>query len=200
MSQDKKEQILSAASECFAKFGYKKTTLDDIGQEIGLNKASIYYYFESKEKIYTTIILNEFQQFTTKLRQEIEEETDCEEKILLYFKQKIQYYQKSTIIQQITEIEPEELQHLIVSGREIALKLEQEEKSFLTKILKGCIENGKIKDCNIEKMSELMFGLVDGVKHNHLGFADNKSPASIEFENLIQDVQTALKIFINGLK
>ena len=85
MSQNKKEQILSAASECFARFGYKKTTLDDIGKKIGLNKASIYYYFKNKEEIFTNIVLNEFQQFITKLQQNLEEDMGCEQKILIYF-------------------------------------------------------------------------------------------------------------------
>ena len=200
--ENKKEQILSAASECFARFGYKKTTLDDIGEKSGLNKASIYYYFESKEEIFTTIVLNEFKQFITKLHQNIEEDMDCEQKILVYFKEKLHYwFQKSMILPQITEIEPEKLQHLMMaSGLKTFLKIEQEEKSFVANILKNCIKKGQIKDCNVEKMSAFMFALVDGIKDNCERFTRNKFPTSPEHENMIKDVQTALKIFINGLK
>ncbi|MFX0073779.1 MAG: TetR/AcrR family transcriptional regulator, partial [Candidatus Hermodarchaeota archaeon] len=103
MSENKKEQILSAASECFAKFGYKKTTLEDIAQKIGLNKASLYYYFKSKEEIFITIILNEFQQFVAKLHQDIEEDMDCIEKILVYFEEKLHFFrEKAAILPQIS--------------------------------------------------------------------------------------------------
>ena len=33
--QDKKAEIQKAASECFARYGYEKTTLDDIGRLVG---------------------------------------------------------------------------------------------------------------------------------------------------------------------
>ena len=53
----KKQEILKAASECFARFGYEKTTLDDIGKMVGLNKASLYYYYKNKEDIFAEVVL-----------------------------------------------------------------------------------------------------------------------------------------------
>ncbi|MFQ5978365.1 MAG: TetR/AcrR family transcriptional regulator [Candidatus Heimdallarchaeota archaeon] len=201
MSDSKKEQILAAASECFARFGYKKTTLDDIGKKIGLNKASIYYYFKSKEEIFTTIVLDEFKQFMTKLHQDIAEDMDCDQKIQLYFEKKLQFWlQKSMILPQITEIDREKLQLLMASGKEIYLQIEQGEKSFMADILQNCIKNGHIKDCNVEKMSEFMFALVDGIKENYMGDSSNKSSPSTAHENMMKDIQAALSIFINGLK
>ncbi len=200
--ENKKEQILSAASEFFAKFGYKKTTLDDIGKKIGLNKASIYYYFDSKEAIFTSIVMEEFEQFISKLHHDIEEGMVCEQKILVYFAEKLHYwFQKSLILPQITEIEPEQLQQLMLaSGQETYLKIEQGEKSFVANILKNCIKKGQIKECNVEKTSDFMFALVDGVKENYVKFTRNKNLTPHEHENILKDVQTALKIFINGLK
>jgi len=54
----KKEQIIDAAEELFAYYGYHKTTLDDIARKIGIKKNSIYYYFESKEVLLNSIISN----------------------------------------------------------------------------------------------------------------------------------------------
>ncbi len=192
MSENKKEQILIAANECFAKFGYKKTTLEDIGEKIGLNKASIYYYFKSKEEIFTTIVFNEFQHYIVKLHQDIKENMNCEQKILTYFEKKLHYIQKSTLVQQLTEIEPDKLQHLFSSGQDIISQMEKGEKTFMIEILENCIKKGEIKECNIEKISELLFNLVNGIENNYKGFT--------ELESMIEDVQMALKIFINGLK
>jgi len=201
MSQEKKEQILSAASECFAKFGYKKTTLDDIGKKVGLNKASIYYYFKNKEEIFTILVLNEFKQFIAKLHQNFEEEKNCEEKILRYFEEKLHFwFQKSIILPQITETEPETLFHIMASGEELYMKIDRDEQSFIANILRNCIISGQIKDCDVEKMSEFMFALADGVKDKYIGFNKAKQLTQTEHEKIIEDVQKALKIFINGLK
>lgn len=201
MSQDKKEQILAAASECFTKFGYKKTTLDDIGKKVGLNKASLYYYFKSKEEIFTILVLDEFKQFITKLHQDIEENMKCEQKILVYFEKKLNFwFQKSIILPQITETEPEALQHMMTSGEELYLKIEEDEQTFLANILKKCIENGQIRDCNSKEMSRYMFALSDGIKEKYMGFNKTRPLTLKEHERIIKDVQAALIIFINGLK
>ena len=57
--QDKKESILKAANICFSKYGYEKTTMDDIGKLAGLNKASLYYYYKNKESIYCEVVFLE---------------------------------------------------------------------------------------------------------------------------------------------
>ncbi|MDZ7766019.1 MAG: TetR/AcrR family transcriptional regulator [Melioribacteraceae bacterium] len=57
----KKEQILEAASELLAYYGYEKTTLDDIANKVGVKKNSIYYYFDSKEELINEIITRIFE-------------------------------------------------------------------------------------------------------------------------------------------
>ncbi|MFP4046632.1 MAG: TetR/AcrR family transcriptional regulator [Bacteroidales bacterium] len=54
-----KEQIVAIAMNVFSKFGFKKTTLDDIATALGKGKSSIYYYFKSKEEIYKEVIKKE---------------------------------------------------------------------------------------------------------------------------------------------
>ena len=49
------ERILAAAASCFSREGYHPTTVDDIANEAGLSKGSIYTYFESKERIFLTL-------------------------------------------------------------------------------------------------------------------------------------------------
>ncbi len=48
--------ILEAAQVLFAKFGYKKTTMEDIAQELHKGKSSLYYYFKNKEEIFQAVI------------------------------------------------------------------------------------------------------------------------------------------------
>jgi len=46
-----RDQIVKAARECFAHYGYSKTTVADLAREIGFSKAYIYRFFESKQAI-----------------------------------------------------------------------------------------------------------------------------------------------------
>jgi len=45
---DVREAILDAAGRLFERFGYKKTTVEDIAHEAGIGKATIYVHFPSK--------------------------------------------------------------------------------------------------------------------------------------------------------
>jgi len=47
----RQEEILAEAARVFRERGYKQTTMDDIAEELGQTKASIYYYFDSKEEL-----------------------------------------------------------------------------------------------------------------------------------------------------
>jgi TetR/AcrR family transcriptional regulator, cholesterol catabolism regulator len=49
--QQRRDSILEASAELFAKQGFQKTTVRDIADSTGLLSGSLYYYFESKEDI-----------------------------------------------------------------------------------------------------------------------------------------------------
>ena len=46
-----REIILDAADRLLARYGYKKMTMDDLAQEVGIGKGTIYLHFRSKEEI-----------------------------------------------------------------------------------------------------------------------------------------------------
>ncbi|MFC3285948.1 TetR/AcrR family transcriptional regulator [Litchfieldella rifensis] len=46
-----REQIVEAAEEHFSHYGYEKTTVSDLAKAIGISKAYIYKFFDSKQAI-----------------------------------------------------------------------------------------------------------------------------------------------------
>ena len=53
--ENRRQQILDAASECFAARGFHCTTMQDIVRQSGLSPGAIYTYFRSKEEIIEAI-------------------------------------------------------------------------------------------------------------------------------------------------
>ena len=45
------EQILAAADRLLARFGYRKMTVDDLADEVGIGKGTVYLRFNSKQEI-----------------------------------------------------------------------------------------------------------------------------------------------------
>lgn len=46
-----RDEILDATDRLLARFGYRKMTIDDLAQEVGIGKGTIYLHFSSKEEI-----------------------------------------------------------------------------------------------------------------------------------------------------
>lgn len=58
MEVDKvRNTIKKAARELFRRYGYKKTSVNDISKKAKIAKATIYKYFESKEKVLHAILM-----------------------------------------------------------------------------------------------------------------------------------------------
>lgn len=60
--KDKKKvrrSIVEAASSIFSRYGYRKTSMDDIAKAFGMGKASLYYYFKGKEDIFEAVVVHE---------------------------------------------------------------------------------------------------------------------------------------------
>lgn len=46
-----RDEILDATDRLLTRFGYKKMTIDDLAQDVGIGKGSVYLHFSSKEEI-----------------------------------------------------------------------------------------------------------------------------------------------------
>lgn len=50
-SRNIRDEILDATDRLLQRYGYKKMTIDDLAQEVGIGKGSVYLHFSSKEEI-----------------------------------------------------------------------------------------------------------------------------------------------------
>ena len=55
-SEKRRNQILDAATKVFVRLGFQHARMDDIVEESGLSKGTLYWYFKSKEDIINAIL------------------------------------------------------------------------------------------------------------------------------------------------
>lgn len=84
-----REAILQIAQEIFSKYGYKKTTLDDIANAVRKGKSSLYYYFNSKEDLFQAVIVKEVDMLKQALEKVVFRSMDPEEKLREYILTKL---------------------------------------------------------------------------------------------------------------
>lgn len=52
----KSDTIIEAADRLFTRFGYRRTSMDDIAREAGVAKGTLYLYFTSKEALFRALL------------------------------------------------------------------------------------------------------------------------------------------------
>jgi AcrR family transcriptional regulator len=60
--QIKEQSIIDAAEAVFFSTGYHEATMDHVAKEAGMSKASLYFYFASREELYLAIALRALRQ------------------------------------------------------------------------------------------------------------------------------------------
>lgn len=75
------EKIKEAAKKIFIKRGYAGARMNDIAEELGMNKALLHYYYRSKEKLFEVIFFEVFDTLLPKLKAAVTASQPLREKI-----------------------------------------------------------------------------------------------------------------------
>ncbi len=93
---DAKEKIVSSAIRLFAEKGFDATSVDEIANLAGVNKAMIYYYFSSKYGLLNSLIRNSINGFSSIIEKiDISKFKDYKEFIKEIVKKAIDYIDKN---------------------------------------------------------------------------------------------------------
>lgn len=83
-SDNMKNSIIDAARQVFLRYGFFKTTMEDISRAVGKGKSSLYYYFKSKEEIFELVLAEELQPHFAEAEQILSSIDDAQQKFYEY--------------------------------------------------------------------------------------------------------------------
>ncbi len=69
--QQRAERILDAAAELILRWGYRKTTIDDIARRAGVAKGTIYLHWKTREELFAALIKREKVELAEDIKQRI---------------------------------------------------------------------------------------------------------------------------------
>ncbi len=78
---DKPAEIFSAALHLFQQRGYHGTSMQDLADAVGMQKASLYYYIRSKEELLVTVCERGTGAFTQELSEIVASDANATEKL-----------------------------------------------------------------------------------------------------------------------
>ncbi len=81
---DTRETILATAQKLFARFGFNKTTVDEIAAAAHIAKSTLYHHFPSKEEIFRGVIEREGRNLARQIHDAVEAADSPKERLRAY--------------------------------------------------------------------------------------------------------------------
>ena len=116
-----KKSILEVARELFDRFGYDKTSMNDIAKRSHKAKGSIYYNFDGKIDIFKSLVEQEFVGIKANLTESCQINDEAEvaaEKIIEYLKLRMELFDKASMVKQTVMAQYYETSPEILSAAE----------------------------------------------------------------------------------
>lgn len=193
------ELIVCAAQELFSRYGFERTTIDDIARQAGIGKGSVYLEFQNKDDILMAVI----RKFA-----------DCKQSMME------QHFQQAT--PPYLEAMKQMMMDSIMSSYDVCtghlhtpeirvhtnLKVRAHFKDhfvfshqILTKFLEKAAANGELSDAETpERFADLIMLSCSGLKPPYLQYRipdDSEVPSRASVE---RDAADLLQVLIDGLK
>ena len=191
---DKKGLILNKAKELIGRLGFKKTTMDDIAKAIGMGKASIYYYFSSKEDILREIIESEGQKLREMIEKEVGKGKNAKDKLRRYAITRFKFLRKLGIY--YTTIKDELYRNLDFIEKE-RHKFDAFDFGVIKSILDEGVKSGEFKPIDTEYYAHLLLVAIRGLEFPVVlgeSFSPPGRKVSVDYA-----INTYLDILLHGI-
>src|SRR5438105_3708428 len=76
-----RDAILDATDRLLSRYGYKKMTIDDLANEVGIGKGSVYLHFSSKEEIALSHVDRIVERLKKNLREIAQKPSDAADRL-----------------------------------------------------------------------------------------------------------------------
>ncbi|MEA1874281.1 MAG: TetR/AcrR family transcriptional regulator [Bacteroidota bacterium] len=156
-----RQSLLKSAEQLFARFGFEKTTMNDIANEARKGKSSLYYYFSSKEEIFKAVVTTEAEQFKDIITETLENIDDPKEQIKQYFSIRMHRFQELSNLYAVMRNDYLRKLDFIEKARK---QYDQEELEFIQNILKKGVNKGEFEIQNITKTSFALASTIKGLE------------------------------------
>lgn len=127
--------IMDASRDLFARFGYKKTTMEDIALTLRKGKSSLYYYFKNKDEIFQAVIALESDMLYGRLKEVVDSKDDPATKLKNYVFVRMETVRNLSNYQRVIKED-------LYGGYDFLLPVRQKSESLEEEYLKHILDEG----------------------------------------------------------
>jgi len=175
-NRDTGQEILNAARTLFIRFGYKKTTVDEIAALARVGKPTIYSRFQSKDGVYLAMVTREAEGIRARVARAAARERDVIRKAERMLDASMKAVKENPIIQRLLELDPD----LVAAHmRPVAERIEEEALGMIEEVLEQGIREGRIRKLDTRLAAYTLYKIYQSYTYAGTLRPREKSPEKI---------------------
>lgn len=196
LSTEKQENIIRAARSRFAHYGFSKVTMDEIAADVDMGKASLYYYFPTKESLFVHVIRQEQDEAAAELESIIGRKISPEEKLVEYANVRLNLFQKLLNLGTLSV-------HSLTDSNSIYKKqfieFEGKELKFVQKIIQAGIASGEFRKDLEKEFPAVLLHIFQGLRFRVLKQSRGITIEPAVIKELQKEMSIAINLIIKGI-
>ncbi len=193
----KEKEILEAARNRFAHYGFSKVTMEEIASDVGMGKASLYYYFPTKDELFKSVINKEQNLFAEEIEKLFCRKMSAENKLKNYVKKRLEFFHE---LVNLSTLNVNTFVDIKLMFKELFEDFEKKELQLLQRILDEGKMNGEF-DHRLKHETTLTFlHLLQGLRLRMIKFIKDNRMEKENYDELSAEMSLFVEIFIKGIK
>lgn len=193
----KEKEILEAARNRFAHYGFSKVTMEEIATDVGMGKASIYYYFPTKEELFKSVINKEQNLFVEEIEKMFCRKISAENKLRKYVIKRLEYFHE---LVNLGTLNFQTFMDIKLMFKELFERFEQQEISLLQKILDEGKADGKFDSGLKQETTKIFLHLLQGLRIRIIKSIKDNRIEKENYDELREEMSVFVEIFIKGIR
>jgi AcrR family transcriptional regulator len=167
-AEQRRHDILDAARTVFARKGYADTVVEDIAEQAGIGKGTLYLYFPSKEQIYLAALLEDARRLDVESREAMAAAESWEEKLRAFVEVRLRYFDEH---QDFMRIYMTEFRTMCLMGKTVHAELQRLSErceAQLAQMFAAAAGRGEIREIDPELAALTVTDLTRGLMERRL--------------------------------
>ena len=196
-TKEKEQVIIKAARERFAHFGFAKVTMDEIAADVGMGKASLYYYFPAKEDLFRSVIAQEQNQFISAIEEILAKNVSVSKKLIQYVQKRVEFFEELLNLGTLNV-------HSYFDTKSIYKSLFEnfhaQELKLMQKLIKEGKQKGEFRKSLSDDVPQLILHILQGLRVRVLRQLKRRSKDNKHVNQLKKEMGLFIKTILEGIK
>ena len=193
----KEKEIIEAARNRFAHYGFSKVTMEEVALDVGMGKASLYYYFPNKEDLFKSVIQKEQDLFVEEIKNLIRQNLTATKKLEDYVSKRLEYFQQLINLATLNVHSFVDIKSMF---KELFKSFEDQELLLLQKIFDEGKSKGEFDKSVTEKTTRIFLHLLQGLRLRIIKSININRTEKVNYAELREETMRFFNIFSRGIE